>query len=295
MKIILAFSLILLTATSSLLAQQELKRRPGTLYVLGPARTVRIEHATITNINGELVEGPRILVTTVAFSEDGTSAVRTIHHENGSLISRTAETYDPDGRLLELNYFDGGGVLKARSVNTYDTKKQLLERVSFRGDGSLSSRSVYRRQGDQVQIETIAYDFHGGVLASTTANVSVVGQPTAGEDLRERRIDTTSYNAQGVSRTQSSIASKPDGSQEYKLERSDGTWERAVTTPDGKRNSERISYKPDGSILSRERFASERDSYGNPVKMTKSAAKGDSQDFEPTEVTYWTVTYYEKN
>jgi hypothetical protein len=289
MKIILAFSLILLTATAPLLAQQKLKRRPGTLYVLGPARTIRIERVKITSINGEFVEGPRVLITTVAFSEDGTNVVGTNHREDGRLVGRTAETYDPDGRLLEAKSFDGGGVLKTHLVNTYDAKKHLIEFVTFRGDGSMSIHAICQYQGEQKHCETTAYDNRGGVQRVTNADLTVVGQPTAGEDLRERRSDVRSYGVDGIISTRSSIASKPDGNQEYKLERSDGTWQRAVNTPEGTTN-----YDRDGSILSRQRAASEYDSYGNLLKITKLVAKGDSQNFAPTEVTYRTITYYGK-
>ena len=43
MKTIVAFSLIVITGLSPLLAQQKLNRRPGNFYVLGPARSLRIE------------------------------------------------------------------------------------------------------------------------------------------------------------------------------------------------------------------------------------------------------------
>lgn len=294
MKAILALSLVLITATSPLSAQQKPKRRPGALALLGPVRTVRIEHATVTNLNGELVEGPRVLKMTVAFSEDATNRVQSIY-QNGALTFRIAETYDPDGRLLELKEFDRMGVLKTRSVNTYDTKNRLLERLSFRADGSMSSRVVYQRQGEQIQTEATNYDEHGGVVRVTTATVTVVGQPTPGEDLRERRIESFSYSADGTVRGQSSIASRPDGSQEYKRERSNGDWERAVSAPRGKNASEQIIYNRDGSTLNREHRTTEVDSYGNVVKMTRFVAEGDSQNFEPVEVTYWTMTYFGKD
>lgn len=295
MKLILTLSIVLFTATSPLLAQQKLKRLPENMSLLGPVRTVRMERAAITNINGESVEGPRILVMTAAYNEDGTRLVRANFNENGSLANRMVETYEADGRLLESGFYNSGGTLTARLVNTYDTNRQLIEQVTFRGDGSMSTRTVKQRLGDQLQTEMTIYDLHGGVDRVITTNVTAVGERTKGEDLRERRLESTSYNAQGAVRTQGSITSNSDGSQEFKQERSDGTKRRSINVPNGRNGSDLITYNPDGSMLSRERRVNEFDSNGSLVKMTLSVAKGDSQTFVPTQVTYWTVTYYGKD
>jgi len=254
-----------------------------------------MERATITNINGEFVEGPRVLVTTLAFNVDGTRLVKANYHENGSLANRIVESYEPDGRLLEAQVYDSFGVLTSRLVNTYDNNKLLIEQVTFRGDRSMSSRTVKQRQGDQLQTEVTLYDPHGGVDRMSKSNVTVVGQRTPGEDRRERRMESLSYSAQGTTRSQGSIISNSDGSQEFKQERSDGTQRRTVNIAIGKNGNDFVTYNPDGTILSRERRVSEFDANGSLVKTTLSVAKGDSQTFEPSQVTYWTVAYFSKD
>lgn len=58
--------------------------------------------------------------------------------------------------------------------------------------------------------------------------------------------------------------------------------------------TEMIVYNADGSILSKEVYAYEFDTFGNWVKMTTSIAvvENGKLSFEPTEVTYRTITYY---
>ncbi|GAC1398776.1 MAG: hypothetical protein NVSMB56_13720 [Pyrinomonadaceae bacterium] len=58
--------------------------------------------------------------------------------------------------------------------------------------------------------------------------------------------------------------------------------------------TEMIVYNTDGSILSKEIYSYEFDTFGNWVKMTTSVAvvENGKLNFEPTEVTYRTITYY---
>lgn len=58
--------------------------------------------------------------------------------------------------------------------------------------------------------------------------------------------------------------------------------------------SEMTLYNPDGSLLGKETYAYEYDFVGNWTKMTTSVAiiEGGKLSFEPTEVTYRTISYY---
>jgi TonB family protein len=58
--------------------------------------------------------------------------------------------------------------------------------------------------------------------------------------------------------------------------------------------SEMTLHGPDGSLISKETYAYEYDFVGNWTKMTTSVAviEGGKVNFEPTEVTYRTITYY---
>lgn len=58
--------------------------------------------------------------------------------------------------------------------------------------------------------------------------------------------------------------------------------------------SEMTLHGPDGSLISKETYAYEFDFVGNWTKMTTSVAviEGGKVNFEPTEITYRTITYY---
>ena len=295
MKRFVTLSLLLLTTLTPLLAQQKLIRRPGTSGVFGPARTVTMEQAKFSKINGELVEGPRVLQAVTNFSEDGLS-VKSSHYDpsNGVLLNTADQTYDEGGRLLEARYYDPSGKLTSRIVHTYDSQHRLSEVTSFRSDGALTSRTVYQHSAAENTSETTMYDRDGLVTGHSTHKISVVGERTPGEDRRERRTESLTYNAAGAVRIQSSITTNPD-SQEFRLERSDGSVDRTVTKSNGKAGSEQTTYARDGSIVSRNRYQNEFDSFGNLKKATSFVASGDSDNFQPTHVLYWTITYYGKD
>jgi TonB family protein len=70
---------------------------------------------------------------------------------------------------------------------------------------------------------------------------------------------------------------------------------REVYKYDEKGNiSEMTLHAPDGSLISKETYTYEFDLVGNWVKMTASVAviEGGKLSFEPTEITYRTITYY---
>ena len=277
--------ILVLSATATLAplrAQQELKRRPGNFLIYGPVHTIRDERVTFTKQNGELVEGPRVLVQTMEYNEDGTKQEWTSYRPEGNIVYRRVETYDPDGRILEIDNFPNG-ILNTRVVSNYDDQKQLIERVTYGGDGSVLDRTVVRRQGNQT--ESWSYDSRGNITSqSKTTN-----------DRPAKRADTISINPGGVVQTQSRVTDNPDGSVEFRTEQSNGGFKRDVFIPIAKGSEDRVTYNKDGTIKSKERFLREFDSYHNMIKQTHLTARGDSSDFAPVDVTYRTITYFGKD
>lgn len=287
MKRSASLALFVLFATGSLLGQQPHTRRPGPYLIYGPVHTFRDEHATITERNGQLVEGPRVLVQTFTYNEDGTKQERVSYLPDGSIEHKIVDRYEPDGRLIESANFDGSDHLLTRTVNTYDNQKELIEQVDYRADGSIMNRTTFRRRGNERQTETVVYDEHGAVIGQTSStSITHIGRSDSQTIGR--------FNNRGMS-IQGSVVENPDGSQEFTHSRSDGTFYREVNIPLEQHGNERVKYKPDGTILSHERFTREFDSYGNLIKTTRSAAKGDSPNFVPVDVTYRTLTYYGQN
>src|SRR5947209_4562498 len=172
MQRVMAFSFIVLVAAAPLLGQQQRVRRPGPWLIYGPVHTIRDERANIKVQNGEVVEGPRVLIMTLTYSEDGTKQERTLYRPDGSIKFKTVDNYESDGRLIESKTFYDDGTLLTRIVNTYDSQKQLAVRVEYRSDGSISSRTMYHNQGNDREIEIIHYDKDGAVTGETRANTT---------------------------------------------------------------------------------------------------------------------------
>src|SRR5215510_13616447 len=101
MKFLTLLSLLLLIAVPPLSAQEKPKRLPGGAQVFGPVHTLRDENTVFADKEGQLVEGPRMLVMTFTFSEDALTQERAVYTPQGQMVHRTIETYDPDGRLQE--------------------------------------------------------------------------------------------------------------------------------------------------------------------------------------------------
>jgi antitoxin component YwqK of YwqJK toxin-antitoxin module len=254
MSKVAAFLFVLFVAAAAaapLHAQPTPNRRPGPFLVYGPVHTIRDERAVLTNENGNFVEGPKQLVMTIEYNEDGTKQDRSVFIPVGNVTLRTVETYDPDGRVLETNNFQRG-VLSNRVVSNYDDQKQLIERVTYRRDGSVASRIVFRRQGNQRESEAWSYDFQGNVIS----------QIKNSSDPASRRSESTIVSPSGVARSESSQTDNPDGSREFKTEGSNGEFKREAFA-NVKGGEERIVYNKDGTIKNKERFIREFDSYKN--------------------------------
>jgi antitoxin component YwqK of YwqJK toxin-antitoxin module len=277
------FVLMVTAAGAPLQAQPEPNRRPGPFLIYGPVHTIRDERAMLTNENGKLVEGPKQLVMTMEYNEDGTKQNRAVFIPAGTLTFQTVETYDPDGRVLETTNYQRG-VLNNRVVSNYDERKQLIEQVTYRRDGSVSDRIVFSRQGNLREIEAWAYDFQGNVISQ----IKNSGDPAS------RRSESTIVTPSGVARSEWSQTNNPDGGREFKTEGSNGEFKREVFA-NFKGGEERIVYNKDGSIKSQERFVHEFDSFKNVIKTTHLTANGGSSDFVPADITYRTITYFGKD
>lgn len=274
--------LVVVVATLAPLSAQETpKQRPGPFLIFGPVHIIRDERATFKNEQGKFVEGPRVLVQTLEYNEDGTRQDRT-SYTDANQAYRTLDTYDPDGRILETKNFRSGA-LENRVVSSYDDQKQLAEELTYRPDGSIQDRVVFRRHGNQREVESWAYDIQGNIVAqSKTLN-----------DLPARRSKSISISPGGVSQTESSVIENPDGTW-VRTEQSNGSLKRQVIA-DGHGSEDWLLYKKDGTIKSKERILREFDSHQNMIKETRLNANGESADFTPSSVAYRMITYFEKD
>ncbi len=149
MKRLTTLATVLVVAVLICSAQQPIKRRFGAPTFYGPVRTVRIERAEITNQYSQLTEGPRTLLQTVTFNEDGTRKELIVYRSDRAISGRTIETFDPDGRLLETKSFRGNGDLGNWMASVYDQSKRLIEQITYRPDGSISHRTTFVYQDNK--------------------------------------------------------------------------------------------------------------------------------------------------
>lgn len=139
--------LLALVALASLARPQpqpQRKRLPGPLILYGPIHTIRDERTTFTIVNGELVEGARALVMTATFNEDATKQEKTLYAD-GEIISRTEETFDPDGRVIANNnqggtdrtVYNPDGTIKerVRRVGEFDSYQNLIKSTLLTATG----------------------------------------------------------------------------------------------------------------------------------------------------------------
>ena len=286
----LLFLATVLSLGVSLRAQQPPKPLPGPVRLYGPIESIREEQSTFTQRNGTFVEGPRVLQTMWRFSEDGTKQDLTYYLPDGRVRERTVHIYHPEGRPLEISHFNADNALVTREVYSYDDHKTLAGTITYRGDNSIAKRvtTAYNADRTQMQIETIEYDAYGAVIRQT--QTTRTNQP--------RRIDSDSISLQSNgSATRSTISDtfKPDGTHDFQYQASNGQFDRQEVKLGEKGTFERLFYNRDGTILRRDHFVQEFDSYGNMIKSTNSSAPGDSQNYRPTTIAYRTITYYGKN
>lgn len=280
----LTVALVVTLAVLTCSAQQQEKRRPGFLTIFGPARSVRIERAQITSLNGESVEGPRILVAIINYDEDGARQERTVFRADGSVLSRTHETYDSGGRVLETNNFKGNGDPGNRIAYKYDANRKLIEQTVYRPDGSVAHRTTFTYADGRRLHESVGYDENGVVVARVTGSL----------DLKTHKIETVNQFGNQVDARQTSFTDTLQG-QVFEDRVNGAQIERTLNRSLGNGGAEIIQYNPDGTVKTRSRFQTSLDFHGNPVKQITLDLVDGSDNFAPVAVQYFTIEYYGKN
>jgi hypothetical protein len=280
----LTLGLIVTLAVLTCSAQQQEKRRPGFLTFFGPARSVRIERAQITSLNGESIEGPRILLAIINYDEDGTTQERTTFRSDGSILSKTKEAYDSGGRVLEISNFKGNGDPGSRIAYKYDGNSKLIEQTVYRPNGSIAHRTTFTYADDRRLHESVGYDENGVVDSRVTGSL----------DLKTHKIDTVNQFGNQVDVRQSGFTDTPQG-QVFEERVNGAQTERTLNRSLGNGGREIIQYNPDGTVKNKSRFQTSLDSHGNAVKQIWLDLVGGSDNFTPVAVQYVTIEYYGKD
>lgn len=178
--------------------------------------------------------------------------------------------------LLPLALFLVTPAFAATSVSTHTNSLKENPRAALRELMGDDDRTRSDRENDGLV---------GPVRRVKTETAKIMqrnGQPVEGQRVL---IETASYDYKGA---------KIDNA--YFLAAAGAALTgREVYKHDARGNiTEMTLYNADGSILSREVYTYEFDAMGNWTKMTTSVAvvEGGKLSYEPTEVTYRTITYY---
>lgn len=247
----------------------------------GPVKSVRIEQADYRRVKGVLVEGPRRLMSFVSYAPDGKSREYVDYAPDGSVQDRLTTVYDDSGNELEESWFDAKGGLKTRRVSV----PQAGETLTYNGDGSLRDRRVAVRDYDGRLVESRLYDA-AGALRERRANELVGGLPvwnTYGADGALKQRDTYTLEDGGRRRTVLQTYGA-DGS----------LFRRKVLESDAAANELRVVVELGVAAAEppRTRETREHDSHKNLIKQTRYVWNEAAGEFEPSSVTYYTITYY---
>ena len=280
LKRLLSASILLAALAAAASAQQKpLMFRQGDAF-RGPVKSARIEHATFKRVDGVLVEGPRRLSVVSTYSPDGRRKEYEGYGPDGSVRTRYVHVYDDAGNEVELSMFDGKGDLQMRRVY----HPAAGETLTYNGDGSLRERRVVTLRPDGKLAEVRLYN-GDGALKSRDVNTKEGGVSvwsTYGPDGVLKREARHSLNYGGPHHTELKTFA-PDGSP---------VWRR-VSDVDAKVSDLRVTEdKGDGGPTRQTRETREYDSHRNLHKQTSFKWNAETGEYEPTSVSYYTLTYY---
>ncbi len=197
-----------------------------------PCGLLRVGRAQIIDRNGELSEGPRILLQTMEYNEDGTRKELNNYAPSGIISGKTIEIYDPDGRLLEASYFSGNGTSQGRQVSLYDSSRRLIEQTIYRSNGSIANKLTFAYQNNQRTHESVSYDQNGAVLGRVTGTL----------DLKTHVMEAVRQTPNQIEKRQSSFTDIPEG-QVFQEKVNDNLTQRSLSRPLGPGRVEWIEYK----------------------------------------------------
>lgn len=278
-SLLLATLLFAALAVSASAQQKAVERRQSDSFQ-GPVKSVRIEQATFRRVGGEPVETPRRLISFVNYAPDGKSREVVDYAPDGSVQYRYTYFYDDEGRDVETSQFDASDHLLRRSVYIPQAGEELV----YNGDGSLRERSVLVWGYDGRRVGTMVYDGAGALkerhVGTREGGLSVwsVYRP----DGTLKRRDTNTPNNGGPRRT----VLQTYGADGSLVRRKVLDWDAATT-------EQRVVVEVGGDAAEvPTRATREFDSHKNLIKQTRYAWNKATGEYEPSEVTYYTITYY---
>lgn len=255
--------------------------------LFGPVHTSRLEIASVAEKDGATVEGPRTLVMSVEYNDDWTHAAVRNYRPDGSTAHKTLHTYDPEGRWLEIAYYEGESKLIRRSSFLNDGEGQLLEQVDYGPSGSVVGRIVasHRKDENKAKVtEGAVYNRNNSLRSSNVNKIEENGG----------KAESAFYNADGSVADKSVVRRNEEGNWERSEFKADGTVaSRTVSISDGKGwGSEVQEYNGEGVLIRKQTYQHEYDSYGNWTKEAEWHWESETGKSTLASIRYRAITYY---
>jgi hypothetical protein len=270
LAIALLFSDFLMNGAAADAAATSHKSEKEQERLLGRVKTVFIEFAKVSDQGGKWVEGARTPWLSTTYDRQGNRIEENQLYEDVELNFKSVFTYDPPGMLKEGIEYDYQGKPAFKWSYSHDPGKKTIEESRYEPNGVLFSKSSYH------------YDAQGNLAEETRLHSH------SANDLKwvylydeaGRKVEESFYvvRAQGLLNTAESTLDS-----------------RIVYSYDVKGNLlEETRYDAAGTVKSKKSYRYEFDAAGNWIKQTARewVSHTDKTYFEPTEVTYRTITYY---
>jgi hypothetical protein len=279
MKRLFLASLVFALAPTASAQEMSVEFRQGDAF-RGPVKSARIESAAFVRRDGQLVEGPRRLVSVINYAPDGKRREQETYAPDGKSVNKTVSVYDDAGNEVEMSMFDGRGELRMKRVY----RPAAGETLTYNGDESLRERRVVVARPDGTQAEVLTYDGSGALVERSVnerdGKTSVWSTYRADGSLKERAVHALNYG--GPHHTEKETYA-PDGS----------VAGRRVSNVDAAVSDLRAAEeRGDGAPPRRTRDTREYDSRRNLIKNVQYRWNAEAGEYEPTLAYYSAIEYY---
>lgn len=283
MRTILTVSLLLLACVAP--AQSQVT---DAFKLIGPVKTARLEIANVTTVNGQSVEGPRVLVELLSLDERGKLTEQTVKNADGSIKRKHIwkSTYDAAGKLTKQQFYNERGVQTCVADFTPDETGRISEGI-FYCPKKINHREAYFYDDKGNKIRQVHTNRRGATLVSIVfvyENGRLTEETHYAGDGTLRHRNTHVYDDQGNKRE--FLTTDADGGILIKMGMSYSADSRG-------KPAELVRYNRSNVVITRETFTYEFDSHGNWIKRNTIRECFQKEDpTRETEVTYRTLTYY---
>jgi hypothetical protein len=284
MKRLFFTSILTALLVCPVIAQEWLSRQG--IDVVGPVQSVRTERAELSKKSGKVEEGARILISISTYDQRGNLIESLINRRDGSPFKKYSARYTADLGRVEESYADSAGALDAKFVTAYDPAAKKAETTGFDAKGKAITKNVFRFDDSGRVVEEVRYDNGSHVDNRTVftyaAGASKVERTLADGHDRTRYRVVTMLNPQG----------KPVDEKFYKADGALIFQIHCIYDERGNCYDELIDIGAGGLHW---RYDYDYDARGNWTKRKtlKQTMNMGLPEYEPVEVTYHTITYFQ--